>query len=336
MTLDLSFKDLADVAEKGSGGAGRPLLIAIDRIDEDPDQPRRTFSEQELDELSASILEHGVLQPIMVRRSSGDDRYVIVMGARRYRAALRAGLLEIPAFTQDKDQPDRYAQMIENIQRDDLRASEIAAFVAGRLNAGDTQADIARRLGKPRDWVSRFASVKSMPEFLRARLECTSIRGLYELYQAWRTHPEAIERVCATQDSFTDAQARQLARDARAGSDNVNIQSPPAAGSPSPERGDLAPRASLWRTSSKDADADGEADADAATGDFPARFRTVSQSRLAASLTIKVRHQQRIGQLVLDRIALQGTRHAVVLVDGAEETEEVAASTLTIEEILST
>ena len=334
MTLDLSFKDLADVAEKGSGGAGRPLLVAIDRIDEDPDQPRRTFSEQELDELSQSIREHGVLQPIVVRRSREKGRYVIVMGARRYRAALCAGLLEIPAFTQDNDQPDRYAQMIENIQRDDLRAPEIAAFVAGRLNAGDTQADISRKLGKPRDWVSRFASVQSMPEFLRARLEGSSIRALYELYQAWRTHPEAIERVCATQDSFTDAQARQLARDARAGSDNVNIQSPPAAGSPSPERGDLAPRASLWRTSSKDAD--GEADADAATGDFPARLRTVSQSRSAASLTIKVRHQQRIGQLVLDRIALQGTRHAVVLVDGAEETEEVAASTLTIEEILST
>jgi ParB/RepB/Spo0J family partition protein len=332
MTLDLSFKELADVAERGSGGAGRPLLIAIDRIDEDPDQPRRIFNDQELDELSNSIRESGVLQPIVVRRSSEEGRHVIVMGARRYRAALRAGLQEIPAITQDNGQPDRYAQMIENIQRDDLRAPEIAAFIAGRLDAGDTQADISRKLGKPRDWVSRFASVQSMPEFLRERLESSSIRALYELYQAWRIHPETIERFCATQDSFTDAQARQLARDVRAKSDNFNAQSQSAAESPSPERRDLTPRASLWRTSSKD----NEADADAATGDSPARLRAASPSRWAASVTIKVRHEDRTGQLVLNSIALQGTRHAVVLVDGAEETEEVAVSALTIEEILST
>src|SRR5258708_2517064 len=331
MTLDFSFKDLADVAAKGSGGAGSPLRIAIDRIGEDPDQPRRVFSEQELDELSATIREHGVLQPILVRRSNQDNRYVIVMGARRYRAAQRAGLREIPAFLQEGGEPDRYAQMIENIQRDDLRAPEIAAFVAGRLDAGDTQAEISRKLGKPRDWVSRFASVQSMAEFLRARLERSSIRALYELYQAWRTHPEAIERFCATQDSFTDAQARQLARDLRAESDDFNAQSQSATESSLPERPDLAPRASLWRTSSKDR----EADADAETGDSPARLRVAPQSRSAASLTIKVRHEHRTGHLVLDRIPLQGTRHAVLLVDGAEETEEVAVSALTIEEIRS-
>jgi len=87
MTLDLSFKDLADVAEKGSGGAGSPLRIAIDRIDEDPDQPRRVFSDQELDELSATIREHGVLQPLLVRRSNQEGRYV----SSWYRAAQRAG-----------------------------------------------------------------------------------------------------------------------------------------------------------------------------------------------------------------------------------------------------
>jgi ParB family chromosome partitioning protein len=333
MALDLSFKDLADVAENGSGGAGSPLRITIDRIDEDPDQPRRVFSEQELDELSATMREHGVLQPILVRRSNQEGRYVIVMGARRYRAAQRAGLREIPAFVQAGGEPDRYAQMIENVQRDDLRAPEIAAFVTGRLDAGDTQAEISRKLGKPRDWVSRFASVQSMPEFIRAKLESSSIRALYELYQAWRTHPQAIERFCAMQDSFTDAQARQLARDLRAESDDFNAQSASAAESSLPERRDLAPRASLWRTSSKDREA--VADADAETGDSPARLRAAPQSRSAASLTIKVRHEHRTGQLVLDRIPLQGTRHAVLLVDGAEETEEVAVSALTIEEILS-
>jgi ParB family chromosome partitioning protein len=89
MTLDLSFKELVDAAANPNAATGRPLLVAIDCIDEDPDQPRRNFSEQELEELSQSIGEHGVLQPIMLRRSNEDGRYVIVMGARRYRAAQR-------------------------------------------------------------------------------------------------------------------------------------------------------------------------------------------------------------------------------------------------------
>jgi ParB/RepB/Spo0J family partition protein len=324
MALDLSFRDLAEVAEKGSGGAGSPLRIAIARIDEDPDQPRRVFSEQELDELSATIREHGVLQPIVVRRSSEEGRHVIVMGARRYRAAQRAGLREIPAFLQEGGEPDRYAQMIENIQRDDLRAPEIAAFVAGRLDAGDTQAEISRKLGKPRDWVSRFASVQSMPEFLRSRLEDTSIRALYELYQAWRTHPEDIERLCAMRDSFTDAQARELVREVRAGPSRADAPGEPAVGSPPSERSDLA--ASLWRAASEGTDAP--------TDDLPAKPRVASPSR-SACLTILVRHQHRAGRLLIDRSASQGSRHGVVVFDGSHEAEEVAASALTIEEILS-
>ena len=155
MTLDFSFKELVDVAANPSAAAGRPLLVAIDCIDEDPDQPRHTFSEQELEELSQSVAEHGVLQPVVLRRCSEDGRYVIAMGARRYRAARRAGLREIPAFVQDVASPDRYAQMIENIQRDDLRAPEIARFIADRLNAGDTQAEISRKLGIGRSTLYR-------------------------------------------------------------------------------------------------------------------------------------------------------------------------------------
>lgn len=327
MTLDLSFRELVDAAANPNAATGRPLLIAIDRIDEDPDQPRRNFSEQELEELSQSIGEHGVLQPIVIRRSNEDGRYVIAMGARRYRAAQRAGLREMPAFVQDVGLPDRYAQMIENIQRDDLRAPEIARFIADRLDAGDTQADISRKLGKPRDWVSRYASVQSMPEFLRTRLEGSSIRALYELYQAWRTHPDKIERLCATQESFTDAQARQLARDVRAKAGQPNEQNELPAGPPRSDRSDLLPEAVLPRAAAERREA--------ATEDQSPKTRVVSQSRSAALLAIRVRYQNRAGQLVIDRLATQGSRHAVVLVDGAEHAEEVPASALTIEEILS-
>jgi hypothetical protein len=207
-----------------------------------------------------------------------------------------------------------------------LRASEIATFIADRLGAGDTQANISRKLGKPRDWVSRYASVQSMPEFLRARLEGSSIRALYELYQAWRSHPDEIERLCATQDSFTDAQARQLARDLRAEADRAKAQNESPAGSPRSERSDLLPEAVLPRRAAKGREP--------ATEDQPSNTRVVSQSK-SALLAIRVRHQNRTGQLVVDRLATQGSRHAVVLVDGAEQAEEVLASALTIEEILS-
>ncbi|UPU01427.1 ParB/RepB/Spo0J family partition protein (plasmid) [Bradyrhizobium barranii subsp. apii] len=179
MALDLSFKQLIDAAEDGVAATGQPTSISIDRIDEDPGQPRRSFDEQKLDELAESVLQHGVLQPIVVRQGTDEGRYVIVMGARRYRAAKRAGLRDIPAFIHAAGSADRYVQMIENIQRDDLNAPEIAAFVADRLEQGDNQADISRKLGKPRDWVSRYASVQSMPEFLRSKLAGSSIRAVY-------------------------------------------------------------------------------------------------------------------------------------------------------------
>src|SRR5260370_33769908 len=104
-----------------------------------------------------------------------------------------------------------------------------------------------------------------MPEFLRARLESSSIRALYELFQAWRTHPAAIERLCAARESFTDAQARELVRQGRADSDRTDAQSDPPAGSVPSERSDLATRASLSPAAS-----DG---ADAATADLPAKPR---------------------------------------------------------------
>jgi ParB family transcriptional regulator, chromosome partitioning protein len=95
MALDLSFKQLIDAAEDGAATIGQPICIAIDRIDEDPDQPRRSFDEQKLKELTESIRQHGVLQPIVLRQAMEKGRYVIIMGARRYRAAKRAGLRDI-------------------------------------------------------------------------------------------------------------------------------------------------------------------------------------------------------------------------------------------------
>jgi ParB/RepB/Spo0J family partition protein len=324
MALDLSFKQLIDAAEDSAAPTGQPISISIDRIDEDPDQPRRSFDEQKLEELAESVLQHGVLQPIVLRQATEEGRYVIVMGARRYRAAKRAGFREMPAFIHAAGSADRYVQMIENIQRDDLNAPEIAAFIADRLEQGDSQADISRKLGKPRDWVSRYASVQSMPEFLRSKLAGSSIRAVYELYQAWREQPNAVETICAAQESFTDAYARQLARKIRS-----EVRGSPADGEGAPraqlERSSIAPRVALPPT---------ETDPAVPSAEKRPNSSVHRHERMSPSLTIRVRHQDRTGCLLVDRLASQGCRHAVLLIDGAEEAEEVPASTITIEEIL--
>jgi ParB family transcriptional regulator, chromosome partitioning protein len=323
MALDLSFKQLIDAAEDGAA-IGQPICISIDRIDEDPDQPRRSFDEQKLEELAESVRQHGVLQPIVLRQAPEEGRYVIVMGARRYRAAKRAGLRDIPAFIHAVGSADRFAQMIENIQRDDLNAPEIAAFIADRLEQGDSQADISRKLGKPRDWVSRYASVQNMPEFLQSKLAGSSIRAVYELYQSWREQPNAIETLCAAQESFTDAHARQLARKVRSEGRGSPADGEGLPGA-QPARSSITPQVELRPM---------ERTRVTAIAEKPPSSAVDRNARMSPSLTIRVRHQDRTGCLLVDRLASQGSRHAVLLIDGAEEAEEVPASTITIEEIL--
>jgi ParB family chromosome partitioning protein len=317
MALDLSFKDLADTATQTPGMNGRPLLIPLAQIDEDPDQPRRVFSHAELTQLAESIRAVGVLQPIIVRRDHASGRYIINMGARRHRAARLAGLDAIPVIVQDAAEPDRYAQMVENIQRDDLAATEIATFVAARLGAGDKQAEIARKLGKPKDWVSRYAAIPRMPDFLRAKLHSSPIRAVYELYQAWRERPELVERACASQDSFTDAQARRVARQLGASSST-----------PADRAGGDDIRA-VPRKPEEPAPIQNERSHPSEPPESPREHR-----RPKPAVTILVSHGDRSGRLLIDDPAHNGSRFAVVLILETGQTEELSVSELQIEEIV--
>lgn len=314
MALDLSFKDLADVAADGMSD-GRPLKVALGLIDEDPDQPRREFPEDELQQLAASIRIDGILQPIVVRHSDQVGRFIIVMGARRYRAAKIADLPEAPVFVQDGADASPYAQMVENIQRDDLKPSEIARFITARLEAGEMQTDIARRLGKPRDWVSRYAAVPKMPSFLQEKLGNISIRAVYELYQAWRKEPSDVEQAVNERGAFTDAQARELASAVRSPVEPAAV----------PDR----------------AVGDGAKDARAPEKDrASARAKPSSSSATAPTLPgtrgtaiVRVRAGKRVGQLVLDAIedAEQGSAR-VAFDDGSSE--DVSVRELRIDAVL--
>ena len=109
-----------------TGGSSSICEIELSKIQPNPEQPRSVFDEESLDELTASIRSLGIIQPITVKET-GDGQYLIISGERRYRASLKAGLTQIPAYVKTAED-DNVVEMalIENIQREDLNAIEIA------------------------------------------------------------------------------------------------------------------------------------------------------------------------------------------------------------------
>ena len=168
---------------KGRGGLGRGLeslfedaapsfesdtrieTLPLREIEPDPDQPRKTFDDETLAELSASIAEHGLLQPIAVRpKPSGG--YLIVAGERRWRASRMAGLTEVPVIVKDvTDEQAMELALVENLQREDLDPVEEAAGIRELMTRCDlTQEQAARKLGKSRSALANSLRLLSLPE----------------------------------------------------------------------------------------------------------------------------------------------------------------------------
>ncbi len=148
--------------------------IPLDRIDTNPEQPRRVFDETELRRLADSIEQHGVLQPVVVRRA--DDRYELVVGERRWRASRLAGLETIPAVVADIAPPDRLAvALVENVQRHDLNPIELAHAFKALADGGATQEDIGRRVGLDRSTVANLQRLLDLPRELQQDVETGTI-----------------------------------------------------------------------------------------------------------------------------------------------------------------
>ncbi|MEO1046535.1 MAG: ParB/RepB/Spo0J family partition protein [Pseudomonadota bacterium] len=140
--------------------------IAIGRIKPHPDQPRRHFADAALDELAASIAQRGVIQPIIVRPASRDGHYQLVAGERRWRAAQRARLHEIPAIVRDLDDEQTLAiALIENIQREDLTPVEEArAYKQMTEQQQLSPADLAELVDKSRSHVVNMMRLLALPD----------------------------------------------------------------------------------------------------------------------------------------------------------------------------
>jgi ParB family chromosome partitioning protein len=144
--------------------------IAIDRIVPNPKQPRRTFVEADLEELTESIRTKGIIQPILVRPDPAQpEMFEIIAGERRWRAARRAGLSVVPAVVREMDDREMLEiAIIENVQRADLNAVEEAeAYKALIDRFGRTQESVAQQVGKSREHVSNTLRLLSLPEDVR-------------------------------------------------------------------------------------------------------------------------------------------------------------------------
>lgn len=145
--------------------------LSIKKLKANPDQPRRTFNETALGELTASIEEHGVLQPLLVRPKG--NQFEVIAGERRLRAATAANLPEVPVIILDID--DRQTleiALIENLQRDDLNIIETAqGYKELAEKFGLTQEKIAKRVGKARASVANMLRLLELPDSIRQKLQ---------------------------------------------------------------------------------------------------------------------------------------------------------------------
>lgn len=159
---------MADVSETENAAARGPSaadqLVPIERISPNPDQPRKQFNKEDLDDLAASIREKGILQPLIVRARDG-GRYEIVAGERRWRAAQMAQVHALPVIVREfSDIEVLEVAIIENIQRADLNAAEEAAGYKQLMDRfGHTQEKMAEALGKSRSHIANLLRLLNLP-----------------------------------------------------------------------------------------------------------------------------------------------------------------------------
>lgn len=163
--LEKSLKDEVEreIKEAASKNDYTPYLVAISEIKTNPNQPRKIFKEQELQELSASIKENGVIQPLVVTKS--DQGFELVAGERRLRASKMAGLDQVPVIIKrGTDKEKMIMSIIENVQRSDLNCVEEALAYYHLMNEyGLNQEEVAKKLGKERSSVANYLRILKLP-----------------------------------------------------------------------------------------------------------------------------------------------------------------------------
>lgn len=199
------------------GAADGTQMVPIEYLEPSPLQPRRRFPEEELEALAASLREHGVLQPLLARPSRGlAAGYEIVAGERRWRAAQRAGLVELPVVVRELD--DRQVvelALVENLQREDLSPLEEAeAYARLAGDFGRTQEEIAEAVGRSRSHVANTLRLLQLPEAVRAMLADGRLTAGHARALLAAADPERLA-VAVVERGLNVRQTEALVREAR-------------------------------------------------------------------------------------------------------------------------
>lgn len=181
--IDEEFSEMAHVEQSSTPTSSPPpqiqeerrsyMMVPIEYIDPNPNQPRKEFDEEELKSLVESVKEFGIIQPIMVVKKEDNEHYFLVAGERRWRAAQLAGLQQVPVILKDYDDLQiMQVALIENIQRADLSILEEAMGYDVLLNKFElTQGEIAAKVGKSRSHIANMLRILTLPPIIKQALE---------------------------------------------------------------------------------------------------------------------------------------------------------------------
>jgi ParB family chromosome partitioning protein len=193
--LGLGLDSLLPIATPKAGyGDKSVFLCAIERIVPQKGQPRQRFAPDALEELAGSIKEHGLLEPLVVRKS-GSDRFEIVAGERRWRASQKAGLKEVMVVVKDVSPSQAFElAIVENVQREDLNAVELAeALDRMAKELGYTQDELAKRIGKDRTTVANSLRLLKLPARVRQKVMLGELSEGHARALLGETDPKKLE-----------------------------------------------------------------------------------------------------------------------------------------------
>lgn len=206
MSLDFNALD---------SSAGTAPRAPLSMFYEDPDQPRTEFDTRFLEDFAEEIKEAGTIHTaINVRPPDPDGRMKIIHGGNRYRASVLAGVLDIPYLIQtDTRVFDAYSQVSENQRRRSLSPKDLARFIQDRVQRGESQSHVAKKLGMAKADITYHLVLVHGPDFILSLYDqkrCVTPKYLYELANLAKTHPDQVQEFCATSDDFSRYAIRAL------------------------------------------------------------------------------------------------------------------------------
>lgn len=197
--------DQLDLFEGRPVPTGLALPVPVDQLDEDPDNPRKEFPPEAIEELAQDIAQRGMLQPIVVSDRNDKGRYLIRFGSRRWRAAIQAGLTTVPVIFAVEAR-NAYDQVAENLKRQNLSPLELAQFIRLRADAGESNAEVGRQLGMDLSTVAHHLALLNLPPVLDQALRsgrCESPRTLHELSRLYEEQPEQVAALVTGTEPIT-------------------------------------------------------------------------------------------------------------------------------------